>query len=116
MGRGARVCALAVSTIAEASVVEAEGRLVWGGQIFAAGKLRSDRLDDLFDLGVRFHRPLLGGFCLCLRLLETPLCCERLTNCTVYDARYFRAAQALGVSSATRLNGKSATPRSTEAR
>jgi hypothetical protein len=40
----------------------------------------------------------------------------RLTNCTVYDARYFRAAQALGVSSATRLNGKSAKPGSTEAR
>jgi Thiamine pyrophosphate enzyme, N-terminal TPP binding domain len=30
--------------------------------------------------------------------------------------RYFRAAQALGVSSATRLNGKSAKPGSTEPR
>jgi hypothetical protein len=41
---------------------------------------------------------------------------KRLTNCTVYDARYFPAAQALGVSSATRLNGKSAKPGSTEPR
>ena len=41
---------------------------------------------------------------------------KRLTNCTVYGDRYFRAAQALGVSSATRLNGKSAKPGSTELR
>ena len=42
--------------------------------------------------------------------------CKRLTNYTVYGDRYFRAAQALGVSSATRLFGKSAKPGSTELR
>ena len=41
---------------------------------------------------------------------------KRLTNYTVYGDRYFRAAQALGVSSATRLFGKSAKPGSTELR
>ena len=41
---------------------------------------------------------------------------KRLTNCTVYGDRKFRAAQAVGVSSATRLIGKSARPGSTEPR
>jgi hypothetical protein len=41
---------------------------------------------------------------------------KRLTNYTVYGDRYFRATQALGVSSATRLFGKSAKPGSTAPR
>jgi hypothetical protein len=40
----------------------------------------------------------------------------RHTNCTVYGDRKLRAAQAVGVSSATRLIGKSAKPGSTEPR
>ena len=35
------------------------------GQIFAAGKLRSDRPHDFFDCGIRFHRPLLSFCCFC---------------------------------------------------
>ena len=58
--------ALAISTIAAASFIGAEGRLDRRGQILAARELSADRLDDMLDLGVRFDRPLLGGSCLCL--------------------------------------------------
>ena len=53
-GRGA--------TIGEASVVATPRRFKPCGQIFAAGKLRSDRRYNFFDCGIRFHRPLLS-FC-----------------------------------------------------
>ena len=41
------------------------GRLNSCGQIFAAGKLRSDRPYNFFDRGIRFHRPLLSFCCFC---------------------------------------------------
>ena len=55
-----------VWVITEASDVEAEGCLVWRGQIFAAAKLSSDCLYNLFAFGIRLHPPLLGGSCFCI--------------------------------------------------
>jgi len=59
-----------VSTITEASVVDTEGCLVWRGQIFAAAKLSSDCLYNLFAFGIRLHRPLLRGSCFCIGQAE----------------------------------------------